>query len=122
MLMKQRLWMGMSFSLVELAVDERLNNLQFRCSGRSNFEGYANGIQQDFGSKQQYQVVQICNQGKDQTWTEQNFVADLNHLQQLGLTTHYLFVPKDISSYIIDLAAITTCFPVRQCRLNPDHV
>ena len=27
-------------------------------------------------------LVQLCNQGKDPTWTEQNFVADLNHFQQ----------------------------------------
>ena len=44
-------------------------------------------------------LVQLCNQGKDPTWTEQNFVADMNQLQQQGLTTHYLFVPKDIISH-----------------------
>ena len=27
-------------------------------------------------------LVQLCNQGKDPTWIEQNFVADLNHFQQ----------------------------------------
>uniref|UniRef100_A0A7N2LFN5 RNase H type-1 domain-containing protein n=1 Tax=Quercus lobata TaxID=97700 RepID=A0A7N2LFN5_QUELO len=26
-------------------------------------------------------LVQLCNQGKDPTWTEQNFVADMNQLQ-----------------------------------------
>lgn len=67
-------------------------------------------------------LVQICNQGKNLTWTEQNLVADLTHLQQLGLTTHYLFVPKDIISHVIDLAVITTCFPVSHYRYNPVYV
>ena len=37
MLMKQKPWMGMSFSLVELAVDEKLNNLQSNMQWEKQF-------------------------------------------------------------------------------------
>ena len=67
-------------------------------------------------------LVQVCNRSRNPSWLEQTLISDLNQLQQQGLTTNYLFVPKEVISHVIDLAYITTCFPVHHCKVNPNFV
>ena len=67
-------------------------------------------------------LVQVRNRARNPTWLEQTLISDLNQFQQQGLATHYLFVPKEVISHVIDLAFITTCFHVHHWRLNPNFV
>ena len=68
-------------------------------------------------------LVQVCNRERNPSWLlERTLLSDLNQFMQQGLATHYLFVPKEVISRVIDLAFITTCFPVHHCRLNPNFV
>ena len=60
----------------------------------------------------------ICNGSKSPMWQEHTFITDLNQLQQ-GLNALSFCVPRLVLSRAIDLADITTYFPVHLCRLNP---
>lgn len=62
---------------------------------------------------------QICNGSKKPTWQEHTLVTDLNQLQQQGLSTLFFCFPRLVLSRVVDLAYITTCFPVHLCTLNP---
>ena len=62
-------------------------------------------------------LVQVCNRERNPSWL--TLPSDLNQFMQQG--THYLFVPKEVISHVIDLAFITS-FPVYHCRLNPNFV
>lgn len=63
-------------------------------------------------------LEQICNGSKSPMWQEHTFITDLNQLQQ-GLNALSFCVPRLVLSRAIDLADITTYFPVHLCRLNP---
>lgn len=46
-------------------------------------------------------------------------MSDLNNLQQQGMVMHSIFVPKSVVLPVIELATLTTNFPVHHCRLYP---
>ena len=62
-------------------------------------------------------LTQICNYTRKPSWQEQTFTLDLLQLQQQGLITHVLFVPKIVISNVLKLA---TRFPIHFCKLNPN--
>nr|POE58790.1 hypothetical protein CFP56_62346 [Quercus suber] len=64
-------------------------------------------------------LLQRCNLLGTPYWQEQSLTSDLLRLQQQGMTIHYFFVPMIMISLVIELAAITTSFPVHFCRLLP---
>lgn len=66
-------------------------------------------------------LTQICNYTKKPSWQAQTFTLDLLQLQQQGLITHVLFVPKIVISNVLELAVRATTFPIHFCRLylNP---
>ena len=64
--------------------------------------------------------VQICNGARKPTWQELTLITDLNHLHQQGLLTLCCWVPKLVLARVLDLAFITTCFPVHLCRIIPN--
>ena len=67
-------------------------------------------------------LTQVCNQNREPSSLEKNLLLDLNQFRAQGLTTNFLFVPRDVVAHVIDLAYVTTCFPVHRCRLNPNFV
>ena len=67
-------------------------------------------------------LTQVCKQNREPSWLEKNLLADLNQFRAQGLTIDFLFVPRDVVAHVIDLAHVTTCFPVHRCRLNPNFV
>lgn len=67
-------------------------------------------------------LTQVCNQTRERNWMEKNLLLDLNQFRAQGLIVDFHFVPKDVVAHVIDLAYVTTCFPVHKCRLNPYFV
>ena len=65
-------------------------------------------------------LEQICNKARTPILQELTLCSDLTQFQQQGLITFSFVVPNLVLSRVIDLAFITTCFPVHLCRLNPN--
>ena len=62
-------------------------------------------------------LVRICSYIRKPSWQEQTLTLDLLQLQQLGLITLVIFVPKILISQVLELAVRATSFPVHFCRL-----
>ena len=67
-------------------------------------------------------LEQICNNARTPIFQELTLCSDLTQFQQQGLITFSFVVPNFVLSRVLDLAFITTCFPVHLCRLNPNLV
>ena len=67
-------------------------------------------------------LEQICNNARTPIFQELTLCPNLTQFQQQGLITFSFVVPNFVLSRVIDLAFITTCFPVHLCRLNPNLV
>ena len=63
---------------------------------------------------------QICNHSRKPAWLKQTLYSDLQQLNLQVLFVSHLLVPSLVTSHVLDLAYITTFFPVHHCRLNPE--
>lgn len=60
-------------------------------------------------------LVQVCSGWKIPDWKEKTMMADLSHLQQIGLAFKLMFVPKVVLSNVWQLAVMATKMPTKYC-------
>ena len=63
----------------------------------------------------------LCNHYRKLDWLEKTLYIDLQHLSQEDVLVNHLLVPTVVNSHVLDLAYITTSFPVHHCRMISDN-
>ncbi|KAL0001694.1 hypothetical protein SO802_015475 [Lithocarpus litseifolius] len=63
----------------------------------------------------------LCNHYRKPVWWEKTFYTDLQKLSQQDVLVNHLLVPTVVNSHVLDLAYITTSFPVHHCRMISDY-
>ena len=62
-------------------------------------------------------LAQICDHTSRPSWQEQALTSDLYQLQQLGLITHVLFVPKVAVLHVSELTIRVANYPGQFCYM-----
>ena len=62
----------------------------------------------------------LCNHYRKPGWLEKSLYNDLQQLSQQNVLVNHLLVPTMVNSHVLDLAYITTSFPVHSCRIISD--
>ena len=62
----------------------------------------------------------LCNHYRKPGWLEKSLYNDLQQLSQQNVPVNHLLVPTMVNSHVLDLAYITTSFPVHPCRIISD--
>ena len=62
-------------------------------------------------------LAQICDHTSRPSWQEQALTSDLYQLQQLGLITHVLFVPKVVVLHVSELTIRVANYPGQFCYM-----
>ena len=63
----------------------------------------------------------LCNHYRKPDWMEKTLYTDLQQLAQQDVLVNHLLVPTVVNSHVLDLAYITTSFPVHHCRMISDN-
>ncbi|KAL0006201.1 hypothetical protein SO802_013762 [Lithocarpus litseifolius] len=63
----------------------------------------------------------LCNRNRKPVWSEKTFYTDIQKLSQQDVLVNHLLVPTVVNSHVLDLADITTSFPVHHCRMTSDY-
>ena len=67
-------------------------------------------------------LVQVCNRWRTLDWKESIMMANLSHLQQMGLVYKLIFVPKLVLSNVWQLVVMATKMPIQYCWSSMSHV
>ena len=59
------------------------------------------------------ELVQVCSRWRIPDWKERTMMADISHLQQMGLVSKLIFVPKVVLSNVWQLAVMA-----KKCQLS----